>query len=68
MVAPLCVAYIYLMLTMTMAAGLNRLEQPTKGDIILDNISMIEHRKDIESFRRKTGMVFRQLISSRTLL
>lgn len=27
MVAPLCVAYIYLMLTMTMAAGLNRLER-----------------------------------------
>lgn len=39
---------------------LNLLEEPTKGDIVMDNISMIEHRKDIDSLRRKTGMVFQQ--------
>ncbi len=39
---------------------LNLLEEPTRGDIILDNVSILEHRKDIDSLRRKAGMVFQQ--------
>lgn len=39
---------------------LNLLEQPTKGEIYLDDVSMIEHQKDIDKLRQKTGMVFQQ--------
>jgi ABC-type polar amino acid transport system ATPase subunit len=39
---------------------LNMLEEPTKGEIILDGDSIIEHKKDIDMLRRKAGMVFQQ--------
>ena len=39
---------------------LNLLEEPTKGEIFLDGISMLEHKKDIDKLRQKTGMVFQQ--------
>ncbi len=39
---------------------LNLLEEPTKGEIYLDGVSMIEHRKDIDKLRMKAGMVFQQ--------
>lgn len=39
---------------------LNLLEEPTKGEIILDGDSIIEHKKDIDLLRRKAGMVFQQ--------
>jgi len=39
---------------------LNLLEEPTKGDIFLDGISIMEHKKDIDKLRQKAGMVFQQ--------
>ena len=39
---------------------LNLLEEPTKGEIFLDDVPLIEHRKDIDKLRRKVGMVFQQ--------
>jgi ABC-type polar amino acid transport system ATPase subunit len=39
---------------------LNLLEEPTKGEIYLDGVSMTEHRKDIDKLRMKAGMVFQQ--------
>lgn len=39
---------------------LNLLEEPTKGEIFLDGIPLIEHKKDIDKLRRKVGMVFQQ--------
>ena len=39
---------------------LNLLEEPTKGEIFLDGVSMLEHKKEIDKLRQKTGMVFQQ--------
>ena len=39
---------------------LNFLEEPDKGDIVLDGVSMTEHKKDIDRLRQKAGMVFQQ--------
>lgn len=39
---------------------LNLLEEPTKGEIFLDGVPLIEHKKDIDQLRRKVGMVFQQ--------
>ncbi len=39
---------------------LNLLEEPTKGEIILDGVPLIEHKKDIDLLRQKVGMVFQQ--------
>ncbi|NLT11329.1 MAG: amino acid ABC transporter ATP-binding protein [Clostridiaceae bacterium] len=39
---------------------LNWLEEPDQGDIILDGVSMTEHKKDIDKLRQKAGMVFQQ--------
>ena len=39
---------------------LNLLEEPTKGEIYLDGVSMIEHRKDNDKLRIKAGMFFQQ--------
>ena len=39
---------------------LNLLEEPTKGDIFLEDISLIDHKKDIDKLRRQVGMVFQQ--------
>ena len=39
---------------------LNLLEEPTKGEVFLDGISIIEHKKEIDKLRQKTGMVFQQ--------
>lgn len=39
---------------------LNLLEEPTKGEIFLDGVSLIEHKKSIDKLRQKAGMVFQQ--------
>jgi len=39
---------------------LNLLEEPTKGEVFLDGVSIIEHKKEIDKLRQKTGMVFQQ--------
>ncbi|SFQ21167.1 amino acid ABC transporter ATP-binding protein [Caldicoprobacter faecalis] len=39
---------------------LNLLEEPTKGEIYIDGISLMEHKKDINKLRQKVGMVFQQ--------
>jgi len=39
---------------------LNLLEEPTKGEIYIDGISLVEHKKDINRLRQKVGMVFQQ--------
>jgi len=39
---------------------LNLLEEPTKGEVYLDGVSILEHKKDIDKLRQKTGMVFQQ--------
>jgi len=39
---------------------LNLLEEPTKGEVFLDDVSIIEHKKEIDKLRQKTGMVFQQ--------
>lgn len=39
---------------------LNLLEEPTKGEVFLDGVSIAEHKKDIDKLRQKTGMVFQQ--------
>ncbi len=39
---------------------LNLLEEPTEGEIYIDGISHIEHKKDINKLRQKVGMVFQQ--------
>ncbi len=39
---------------------LNLLEEPTKGEIFLDGISITDHKKDIDKLRQKAGMVFQQ--------
>jgi len=39
---------------------LNLLEEPTKGEVILDGVSVTEHKKDIDKLRQKAGMVFQQ--------
>ena len=39
---------------------LNLLEEPTGGEIYIDGISLMEHRKDINRLRQRVGMVFQQ--------
>ncbi|HOV69938.1 MAG TPA: amino acid ABC transporter ATP-binding protein [Clostridia bacterium] len=39
---------------------LNLLEKPTKGDVYIDGVSLIEHEKEIDALRTKVGMVFQQ--------
>jgi len=39
---------------------LNLLEEPTAGEIYIDGIAVMEHRKDINQLRQKVGMVFQQ--------
>lgn len=39
---------------------LNLLEEPTKGEVYLGGVSILEHKKDIDKLRQKTGMVFQQ--------
>lgn len=39
---------------------LNLLEEPTKGEVFLDNVSITEHKNEIDKLRQKTGMVFQQ--------
>jgi len=39
---------------------LNLLEEPTKGEVFLDGVSIVEHKKEIDKLRQKTGMVFQQ--------
>ena len=39
---------------------LNLMEEPTKGEIFIEGISLIEHKKDINNLRQKVGMVFQQ--------
>ena len=39
---------------------LNLLEEPTDGEIYIDGIPLMEHRKDINHLRQKVGMVFQQ--------
>lgn len=39
---------------------LNLLEEPTKGEIYVDGVSLVECRKDVNKMRQKMGMVFQQ--------
>ncbi|HZJ83336.1 MAG TPA: amino acid ABC transporter ATP-binding protein [Clostridia bacterium] len=39
---------------------LNLMEEPTGGEIYIDGIPLMEHRKDIDVLRQKVGMVFQQ--------
>ncbi len=39
---------------------LNLLEEPSSGEIIIDGISLLEHKKQIDKLRQKVGMVFQQ--------
>lgn len=39
---------------------LNLLEEPTDGEIFIDGISLMEHRKNINQLRQRVGMVFQQ--------
>lgn len=39
---------------------LNLLEEPTKGEVFLDDVSIVEHKKEIDKLRQKAGMVFQQ--------
>lgn len=39
---------------------INLLETPTKGDIIINGVSLMEHRKEIDTYRQTVGMVFQQ--------
>ena len=39
---------------------LNLLEEPTKGEIIIDGISLLEQKKELDKLRQKVGMVFQQ--------
>lgn len=39
---------------------LNLLEEPTRGEIIIDGISLMKHKKHIDKLRQRVGMVFQQ--------
>ena len=39
---------------------LNLLEEPTAGEIYIDGVPLLEHKKDINHLRQKVGMVFQQ--------
>lgn len=39
---------------------LNLLEEPTAGEIIIDGISLMEHKRDMDHLRQRVGMVFQQ--------
>ena len=42
----------------TMLRCLNLLEAPTSGDISINGVSLIEHKKEIDKLRQQVGMVF----------
>jgi len=42
----------------TMLRCLNLLESPTSGDISINGVSLIEHKKEIDLLRQQVGMVF----------
>lgn len=42
----------------TLLRCLNRLETPTKGQILIDGVDMCDPRTDLSAMRRKMGMVF----------
>lgn len=44
----------------TLLRCINRLEEPTQGDIIVDNIRITDPKEDINKVRRHIGMVFQQ--------
>jgi polar amino acid transport system ATP-binding protein len=39
---------------------INLLEEPTSGEVYIEGVSVIEHKKDINKLRQKVGMVFQQ--------
>ena len=39
---------------------LNLLEMPTKGEIFIEGVSLMEHMKELDKLRQKVGMVFQQ--------
>ena len=39
---------------------INLLEMPTKGDILIEGISAMQHQKQLDKLRQKVGMVFQQ--------
>ncbi|AEE97857.1 amino acid ABC transporter ATP-binding protein [Mahella australiensis] len=39
---------------------INLLEEPTSGEIYIEGVSVMEHKKDINKLRQKVGMVFQQ--------
>lgn len=39
---------------------INLLEEPTSGEVYIEGISVMEHKKDINKLRQKVGMVFQQ--------
>ncbi len=39
---------------------LNLLEEPTRGEIYIDSMPILEYKKDINKIRQKVGMVFQQ--------
>ncbi|WP_331467069.1 ATP-binding cassette domain-containing protein, partial [Blautia faecis] len=41
---------------------LNLLETPTKGDITIDGMNIMEKGFDVDELRRKVGMVFQHFI------
>lgn len=44
----------------TLLRCINLLEEPTSGEIYIEGVSVIEHKKDINRLRQKVGMVFQQ--------
>lgn len=39
---------------------INLLEEPTSGEVYIEGVSVMEHKKDINKLRQKVGMVFQQ--------
>lgn len=39
---------------------LNLLEEPNSGEILIDGISLIDHKNDLNKLRQRVGMVFQQ--------
>ena len=39
---------------------INLLEEPTKGDVIIEGVSVMQNLKEIDKLRQKVGMVFQQ--------
>jgi len=44
----------------TLLRCINLLEEPTSGEIYIEGVSVMEHKKDINRLRQKVGMVFQQ--------